>query len=284
MKFTKMHGAGNDYIYFDCTDGIPPEIESDIPAAASKLSDRHFGVGGDGIVLICKSDIADFRMRMFNNDGSEGKMCGNASYCIGTYVYNHGLTDKTTVTLETLSGIKTLNLTINDGKVSSVTVDMGKAILRTVEIPVLADSADFINREITLSNNEKYTGTAVSMGNPHFVIFTENEISEEAFLRDGKLIEHHPIFPERVNTEFVTVLGRNKLKMRVWERGTGETLACGTGTCATAVAAVLHGYCDFDTEIEVQLRGGTLYIVYKKDGSVTLRGCGVEVFSGETEI
>jgi diaminopimelate epimerase len=284
MKFTKMHGAGNDYVYFDCTGGIPPEIERDIPAAAIKLSDRHFGVGGDGIVLICKSDIADFRMRMFNNDGSEGKMCGNASYCIGTYVYNHGLTDKTTVTLETLSGIKTLNLTVADSKVESVTVDMGKANLTAAEIPVIADSADFINREITLKNGITYTGTAVSMGNPHFVIFTENDITEEAFQRDGKLIEFHPVFPERVNTEFVTLLARNKLKMRVWERGTGETLACGTGTCASAVAAVINGFCDYDTEIEVQLRGGTLYIVYKKDGTVTLRGKGAEVFSGSVEI
>jgi diaminopimelate epimerase len=280
-----MHGAGNDYVYFDCTGGNNKVVFDNAEKLSIPLSDRHFGVGGDGIVLICDSDVADFRMRMFNNDGSEGKMCGNASYCIGTYVYTHGLTDKTVVTLETLSGIKTLTLDVapdtSNRTVNSVTVGMGEAILKAADIPVVSDSETFINREIKLENGVTYTGTAVSMGNPHFVIFTENEITEEAFLRDGKLIEFHPAFPERVNTEFVTVLSRNKLKMRVWERGTGETLACGTGTCASAVAAVLNGYCDYDTEIEVQVRGGTLYIVYKKDGSVRLRGKGVEVFSGE---
>jgi diaminopimelate epimerase len=215
---------------------------------------------------------------MFNNDGSEGKMCGNASYCIGTYVYNHRLTDKTTVTLETLSGIKTLNLSVKDGVVESVTVDMGKA-------SIIAD-----NQEITISNGVTYKGTAVSMGNPHFVIFTETEISEEDFQRDGKLIEHHEFFPERTNVEFVTVLGQksgtvpDELKMRVWERGTGETLACGTGACATAVAAVIKDFCDYGEEINVKLKGGVLYIMYNKDGNVTLRGHGVEVFSGEVEI
>jgi diaminopimelate epimerase len=280
MKFTKMQGAGNDYVYFDCTVHYPESLKHHAEELAVTLSDRHFGVGGDGIVLIVPSDIADFRMRMFNNDGSEGKMCGNASYCIGTYVYNHKLTDKTEVTLETLSGIKTLRLETDGGKVTSVSVDMGKAILSAKDIPVISDEERFINREITLSNGVKYTGTAVSMGNPHFVMFT-GEISEEAFLRDGKLIEFHEIFPERVNAEFVEVIGRNVLKMRVWERGTGETLACGTGTCATAVAAVLAGYCDYDTEIEIRVKGGTLFVVYKKDGNVTLRGRGVEVFDGE---
>jgi diaminopimelate epimerase len=281
LNFTKMHGAGNDYVYFDCTGGKNKTVFDNAEKLSIPLSDRHFGVGGDGIVLICDSSVADFRMRMFNNDGSEGKMCGNASYCIGTYVYSHGLTDKKVVTLETLSGIKTLNIDVSGDSINGVTVGMGKAILKAADIPVVSDSETFINREITLPNGITYTGTAVSMGNPHFVIFTENEIEEEAFLRDGKLIEFHKAFPERVNTEFITVLSRNKLKMRVWERGTGETLACGTGTCASAVAAVLGGHCDYDTEIEVQVRGGTLYIVDKKDGEVTLRGKGVEVFSGE---
>jgi diaminopimelate epimerase len=281
MKFTKMHGAGNDYVYFDCTGGKEKDVFDNAAKYAITLSDRHFGVGGDGIVLICDSDVADFRMRMFNNDGSEGKMCGNASYCIGTYVYTHELTDKTEITLETLSGIKTLSLDVSDKTVNGVTVGMGKAILTAKEIPVASDSDTFINKSITLENGVSYTGTAVSMGNPHFVIFTENEISEEDFQRDGRLIEFHKAFPERVNIEFVTVTARNKLKMRVWERGTGETLACGTGTCATAVAAVLGNLCDYDTPIEVTVRGGLLTIVYKKDGEVTLRGKGVEVFSGE---
>ncbi|MDR0975106.1 MAG: diaminopimelate epimerase [Ruminococcus sp.] len=280
MEFTKMESAGNDYVYFDCTGGIPDEIAKDIPAAAIKLSDRHFGVGGDGIVLICKSEASDFRMRMFNNDGSEGKMCGNASICIGKYVYEHGLTDKTEVTLETLSGIKTLNLETDGKSVISTSVNMGKAILTAKEIPVLSDEDTYINKKITLKNGVRYTGTAVSMGNPHFVIFTEDEISEEEFLRDGKLLEFHKSFPERVNTEFVTIRDRSHLKMRVWERGTGETLACGTGTCATVVAAVINNYADYDAETEVEVRGGKLLVTYKEDGTVILKGFGRESFSG----
>jgi diaminopimelate epimerase len=284
MKFTKMHGAGNDYVYFDCTGGKEKDVFDNAEKYAITLSDRHFGVGGDGIVLICDSDTADFRMRMFNNDGSEGKMCGNASYCIGTYVYTHGLTDKTEITLETLSGIKTLSLDVSDKTVNAVTVGMGKAILTAKEIPVVSASDTFINKSITLENGVSYTGTAVSMGNPHFVIFTENEISEEDFQRDGRLIEFHKAFPERVNTEFVTVSARNKLKMRVWERGTGETLACGTGTCATVVAAVINGFADYDSETEVEVRGGRLLVTYKEDGTVILKGFGRESFHGAIDI
>jgi diaminopimelate epimerase len=280
MNFSKMESAGNDYVYFDCTGGIPAEIAGDLPSAAIKLSDRHFGVGGDGIVLICKSDVADFRMRMFNNDGSEGKMCGNASICIGKFVYEHGLTDKTEITLETLSGIKILTLETAGEKVLSTSVNMGKAILTAKEIPVVTEEETFINKKITLINGVRYTGTAVSMGNPHFVIFSEDEISEENFLRDGKLIEFHKNFPERVNAEFVTIKDRSHLKMRVWERGTGETLACGTGTCATVVAAVIGGLADYDTETEVEVRGGRLLVTYKEDGTVILKGFGRESFKG----
>ncbi|MDR0904081.1 MAG: diaminopimelate epimerase [Ruminococcus sp.] len=282
MVFSKMESAGNDYVYFDCTGGIPAEIAADLPDSAIKLSDRHFGVGGDGIVLICKSDAADFRMRMFNNDGSEGKMCGNASICIGKFVFEHGLTDKTVITLETLSGIKTLTLETDGKTVLSTSVNMGKAILSAKKIPVLSDEETFINKKITLKNGVRYTGTAVSMGNPHFVIFTD--ISEEDFLRDGKLIEFHKNFPERVNAEFVTVKDRTHLKMRVWERGTGETLACGTGTCATVVAAVKNGFADIDTETEVEVRGGKLFVTYKEDGTVILKGFGRESFHGAIDI
>jgi diaminopimelate epimerase len=280
-----MNSAGNDYVYFDCTNGIPPEIEKDLPRAAVEISDRHFGVGGDGIVLICKSEVADFRMKMYNNDGSEGRMCGNASICIGKYVYEHRLTDKKVITLETLSGIKTLTVTASDnGEVISTAVNMGKAILKASDIPVVSDEDTFINKKITLKNGVRYTGTAVSMGNPHFVIFTDDEIQEEVFLRDGRQIEFHKAFPERVNAEFVKVIDESHLKMRVWERGTGETLACGTGTCAVTVAACLAGYCRREENILVEVRGGKLYVKFHDDDSVTLTGFGVESFSGKLTI
>jgi diaminopimelate epimerase len=285
MKFTKMNSAGNDYVYFDCTDGIPEELADNLPQAAIKLSDRHFGVGGDGIVLICRSDVADFKMRMFNNDGSEGKMCGNASICIGKFVYENGLIDRTNFTLETLSGIKSLSVKTFDSKtVLQTSVGMGKAILTPKEIPVISEKDRFINETITLPNGIRYTGTAVSMGNPHFVIFSENEIEEEVFQRDGKLIEFHKAFPERVNTEFVKVISDTHLKMRVWERGTGETLACGTGTCASVVAACLAGYCNREEQVFVEVRGGKLYVTYHDDDTVTLTGFGEVNFIGEVKL
>ena len=233
LKFTKMHGIGNDYIYFDA---IHQEI-SDPEKLALTLSDRRFGIGGDGVILICPSEAADAKMRMFNEDGSEGKMCGNGIRCVGKFIYDKGLVpkEKTTVTIETLSGIKTLELTVRGGKVQSAKVDMEQAILTPSKIPVLFDGERMINETIEVGGKE-YRVTAVSMGNPHCVTFVGDPDVIE-IEKIGPLFEHHAIFPDRVNTEFVQVIDDHTLKMRVWERGSGETLACGTGACATVVAA-----------------------------------------------
>ena len=277
MKFTKMHGIGNDYIYFNCLDN---DIK-DPNGLSVALSDRHFGVGGDGIVMIMRSKVADFRMRMFNADGSEGKMCGNATRCIGKYVYEKGLTDKTEFTLETLGGIKVLKLNVSDGKVISVTVDMGKAILKPADIPVLLDGDCIVSKKTILAGKE-HEITCVSMGNPHCVIFTK-DIDNLNLEKIGPDYENDPIFPERVNTEFVEIIDNKTLKMRVWERGSGETWACGTGASAVCVAAVLNGICDYDTDVLVKLRGGDLTINYKKDGTVYMTGPATFVFDGELE-
>ncbi len=277
MKFTKMHGIGNDYIYFNCLDS---DIK-DPNGLSIALSDRHFGVGGDGIVMIMRSDVADFRMRMFNADGSEGKMCGNATRCIGKYVYDKGLTDKTSFTLETLGGIKKLDLKVVDNAVQSVTVDMGKAILNPTEIPVLLDGERVVGRKVTVGGNE-HEITCVSMGNPHCVIFTK-DIDLLDLEKIGPQYENDPLFPERVNTEFVEIIDNKTLKMRVWERGSGETWACGTGASAVCVAAVLGGYCEHNTDVTVMLRGGNLVINYKEDGSVFMSGPATFVFEGETD-
>lgn len=279
MKFTKMHGIGNDYVYVNC---FEETVEN--PERVSELiSDRHFGIGSDGLVLIMPSDKADFRMRMFNADGSEGMMCGNATRCIGKYVYDKGLTDKTEVTLETKSGIKTLKLFPENGKVKTVLVDMGKAIIKPADIPVLADGEDFISRKIEVNGNEE-TVTCVSMGNPHCVIFTDKNVDGLELEKIGPSYENHPLFPERINTEFANVIDGNTVKMRVWERGSGETWACGTGACATAVAACLNGHCKRDEEIRLMLRGGDLFITYKSDGTVLMRGSATTVFEGEIDI
>lgn len=278
LKFTKMHGIGNDYIYFDCTKQMIDNPEQ----VAIRLSDRHFGVGGDGIVLILKSDVADFKMRMFNIDGSEGKMCGNASRCIGKFVHDKGLTDKTVVTLETLGGIKVLNLTLNDdGKVKSVTVDMGKAELIAEKIPALFTKEKIIGETVNIAGGS-HKITAVSMGNPHCVIFRDDDVLSLPLEKIGPSFENDPMFPERVNTEFVNVVDDKTLKMRVWERGSGETMACGTGACAVAVAAVENGICKKDTDITVKLLGGDLVIRYKTDGTVMMTGPATFVFDGET--
>lgn len=275
MKFTKMHGIGNDYIYFDCT---KREIKN--PEALSvKLSEYHFGVGADGIVLILKSAVADFKMRMFNADGSEGKMCGNASRCIGKYVYERRLTDKTEITLETLSGIKHLSLDVNCGKVESVTIDMGKADFCAKNIPVISDKAEVIDSVVKIAGSD-VKGTCVSMGNPHFVVFTK-DIEDLDLEKIGPEFENASIFPERVNTEFASVINETKIKMRVWERGSGETLACGTGACAVVSAAVRCGICKTGTFITVKLTGGELKIKYKTDGSVIMKGGATFVFDGE---
>ncbi|MCM1006807.1 MAG: diaminopimelate epimerase [Ruminococcus flavefaciens] len=274
MKFSKMHGIGNDYIYVNCFEEKVSEPEK----VSVVLSDRHKGVGSDGLVLIMPSEIADFRMRIFNADGSEAMMCGNATRCIGKYVYDMGLTDKTEVTLETNSGIKYLELFLKDDKVDMVTVDMGKAILVPRDIPVDSDLESFVSQPLEVGGKE-YKVTCVSMGNPHAVIFTEG-IDELELEKIGPLFENHKLFPNRINTEFVEVIDSHTLKMRVWERGSGETFACGTGTCATVVAAVLNGICPKDEEVLVHLRGGDLRIIWKNDGTVLMTGPAEYVFEG----
>ena len=266
MKFTKMHGIGNDYIYINCFEEKVAEPEK----VSVVLSDVRKGIGSDGLVLIMPSDIADFRMRIFNADGSEAMMCGNATRCIGKYVYEKGLTEKTNITLETNSGIKILKLNIIDGKVESVTVDMGRAILVPKDIPLNSKLERFINQPVEV-NGQIYNMTCVSMGNPHAVIFTDN-IDSLDLEKIGPHFENHELFPNRVNTEFIEVINDHTLKMRVWERGSGETFACGTGACASAVAAVLNGICRHDEKILIHLRGGDLAITYNSDETVIMEG------------
>ncbi|MCI1269261.1 MAG: diaminopimelate epimerase [Ruminococcus sp.] len=274
MKFSKMHGIGNDYIYVNCFN----ETVADPEKVSVILSNRRFGIGSDGLVLIMPSDKADFRMRIFNADGSEAMMCGNASRCIGKYVYDMGLTDKTDITLETNSGIKLLKLFIKNDKVDSVTVDMNKAILKPCDIPVKSDLELFVDQPVTVDGAE-YHITCVSMGNPHAIVFTDN-IDDLNLEKIGPSFENHPLFPNRINTEFVEVIDSKTLKMRVWERGSGETFACGTGACATVVAAVLNDFCRYDDKILVHLRGGDLRITYKADGTVLMTGPASYVFDG----
>lgn len=278
MKFTKMHGIGNDYVYVNCFEESVPNPER----VSEFVSDRHFGIGSDGLVLIMPSDKADFRMRMFNADGSEGMMCGNATRCIGKYVYDNKLTDKTEITLETKSGVKRLKLFIKDGLVDTVEVDMGQAVLKPCDIPMKAEGDSFINSPIEVDGGT-YNVTAVSMGNPHCVIFTEG-VDGLDLEKIGPSFENHPLFPERVNTEFCELLQNGTIKMRVWERGSGETWACGTGACASAVAAVLCGHRKRDEEIILKLRGGELAIKYKSDGGVMMKGTATKVFDGEIDI
>lgn len=274
MKFYKMHGIGNDYIYFDCMNG---EIQN--PEELSvKLSDRHFGIGGDGIILLCRSEIADCKMRMFNADGSEGKMCGNGIRCVGKLAHDLGYVKGGCCTVETLSGIKKLNFTLGaDGKVEFVKVDMGAAILNGELIPSGIKGEKVVNYPLE-AGGEVYRVTLVSMGNPHCVIFKDPDGLD--IERIGKLFENHEVFPDRVNTEFIKRVGDNELKMRVWERGSGETWACGTGACAAAVAAVLNGICGKGEEITVHLLGGDLKIIYT-DETVYMTGPATLVFTGE---
>lgn len=277
INFTKMHGIGNDYVYVD---GFKETIPN--PNAFSKfISDRHFGIGADGLVMILPSEKAYFRMRMFNADGSEGKMCGNATRCIGKFVYEAGYTTETNITLETLSGIKYLKLNVEDGIVISVEVNMGKAILVPKEIPVLSDLEQFVKEPITI-DDKTYEVTCVSMGNPHAVIYCD-DVDHLPLETIGPKFEFNPLFPERINTEFVQIINDNTVKMRVWERGSGETWACGTGACAVAVSSVLNGYCKQGEEITVQLRGGNLKITYKEDGTVLMKGPATKVFDGTIE-
>ncbi len=274
MKFTKMHGAGNDYVYVN---GFVETIED--PASLSiAVSDRHFGIGADGLVLILPSEKEDFRMRIFNADGSEAEMCGNASRCIAKYVFDHGMTDKTSITLETLSGQKRLDLHVENGKVSTVRVDMGEPILLPKLIPAHIDEERIVNFPIAL-DGKKVNITALSMGNPHVIIFVDN-VNEIDLLKIGPKVEYHPLFPKRTNTEFLQIISPNQLKMRVWERGSGETLACGTGACAATVAAVLNGKAE--RKVTMELTGGTLFIEWSEtDNHVYMTGPATTVFEGE---
>ena len=278
MKFTKMHGCGNDYVYVDCTNEM---IEN--PSEVSKyVSDRHFGIGSDGLILICSSETADFRMAMYNADGSEGAMCGNGIRCVAKYVYDKGLTDKENVSIETKSGIKELELTVEDGKVSLVKVNMGAPILKAKDIPVDVDTEKCIDSDINVDGKD-YKITCVSMGNPHAVTFIDEDVKTFPIEKIGPKFENHPMFPDRVNTEFVQVLNRHEVNMRVWERGSGETLACGTGTCATVVACVLNGLTD--DEVTVHLLGGDLFIKYDRENdTVWMTGPAVIAFEGTIEL
>ena len=277
LNFTKMHGCGNDYVYFNCL-----EQPIDNPEELSiRLSDRHFGVGGDGIILICPSDSADVKMRIFNADGSEGKMCGNGIRCVGKYVYDHGIVRKPEISIDSLSGIKLLQMEIEDGVAVGATVNMGQAILTPSEIPTKFTGERAVAVPL-YANGQEHRVTCVSMGNPHCVVFVDEDVETLDLPAIGPSFENHEMFPERINTEFIRVIDDHTLQMRVWERGSGETWACGTGACAAAVAAVLNGYCPKGEDITIHLRGGDLTICYT-DEAVFLSGSATTVFEGSVE-
>ena len=280
MKFTKMHGCGNDYIYVDgAREIIPAERKSEV---VKFLSDRHFGIGGDGVIFINPSDVADFEMEMYNMDGSRSEMCGNGIRCVGKYVYDHGLTRKTFLSIVSCGKIKYLELTVDDGKVAKVRVNMGSPVLEAAEIPVVASQSPVVDTPIAVDGRE-YRMTCVSMGNPHAIVYVDEMIDDETMAKIGPLFEHHERFPRRVNTEFVKVLDRERVQMRVWERGTGETLACGTGACAVTVASILNGLTEDD--ITVELLGGNLEIFWDREENVVyMTGPATTVFEGEIEI
>ena len=274
MKFTKMHGAGNDYIYIDCfTENVEnPEILS------KKLSDRHFGIGADGIVLICPSDKADCFMDIYNADGSRARMCGNAVRCTAKYIHDNQK-KKSIIKIDTLSGVKLVEVFTENGIATGGKVNMGKPILNGHQIPTRYGDSVVKNKILSIENKD-YEITCVSMGNPHCVVFHKN-INTLNLEKIGPLFENHEMFPERINTEFIEVLDRNQLKMRVWERGSSETLACGTGACAVAVASVLNGFCRQNEDIEIQTKGGKLTVNWQKNNNVYLSGNAVKVFDGE---
>ena len=278
LKFTKMHGCGNDYIYINCMENEVRNPES----ISMKLSDRRYSIGGDGIILICSSDYADAKMRIFNKDGSEGKMCGNGIRCVAKYLVDNNLVSSCDdINIETLSGTKKLCITENSGNEAVVKVDMGKAILSSEEIPMIFSKDKVVSEPITV-NDSVYDITCVSMGNPHCVIFCDEVYS--ANVKDiGSKLSSNSIFPEGVNVEFVSVMDRNNIAMRVWERGSGETLACGSGACASVVAAVENGFCEKGEDVTVHLRGGKLVINYT-DERVLMTGNAVKVFEGEIEL
>ena len=274
MKFTKMHGCGNDYVYVNLFE----ETITDPEKLAIAVSDRHFGIGSDGLITIGPSDVADFRMRIYNADGSEAEMCGNGIRCVAKYVYDHGLTDQKEISVESGAGIKYLKLTVEDGVVTLVRVDMGEPILTPAEIPVKADGDKVVDEPIEVGGR-LWKMTCVSMGNPHAITVVENtkEFDVETY---GKILEVDKVFPNKTNVEFVEIIGINKIKVRVWERGVGETLACGTGACATAVACNLNGLTD--RKVNIELLGGTLNIEWNEtDNHVYMTGPAVTVFEGE---
>ncbi len=279
LKFSKMHGTGNDYIYVN---GFTQKLNNPSKTAI-ELSKYHFSIGSDGLIIVAPSETADVRMIMYNSDGSEGKMCGNGIRCVAKYAYDHKLTDKKVMTIETASGIKTIEVTVDENdKVSDAKVDMGKAILKPQDIPMSVQGENFISQKILVAGKE-YTATAVSMGNPHMVIFMKG-IDELDLEKIGPDFENHEWFPEKVNTEFVEVIDEHNFKMRVFERGTGETMSCGTGTCAVTVAAVLNGYAKYGEELNIHIRGGILKDTYYEDGTVIMKGLATHVFDGEIEI
>lgn len=278
MKFTKMQGCGNDYIYVNCFEETVHNPET----LAKRVSDRHFGIGADGLILICPptKETADVCMRMYNADGSEGSMCGNGIRCVAKYAYEHHLVNRPNLIVETKSGLKELQLQIRDGIVEQVTVQMGHPIFRASEIPVALEQETVIRQPI-LVDGISYEVTCISMGNPHAVVFVEN-VDDVNLEKIGPLFESHTWFPDRINTEFVQEIGKNVIRMRVWERGSGETLACGTGACASAVAYLLKNGMKNQTTVEVQLRGGTLKISYDSEKNcIEMTGPAKEVFSGE---
>jgi len=281
LRFTKMHGLDNDYVYINCIDQYTDELMQDISGTAKLISDRHFGIGSDGLVLILSSEIADFRMRIFNSDGSEAEMCGNAIRCVGKYVYDNGLTGKTSISIETLSGIKKLDMMVRNGRVDLVKVDMGEPILAPADIPVKSSKSRFISQPVEI-DNDIYMVTCISMGNPHAVVYVD-KVDAFPLEKVGPKMENHYLFPRKINTEFVQIIDRNTIKMRVWERGAGETMACGTGACAALVSSVLNGICGRNAVIK--LLGGDLFVEWNEvDNHVYMTGPAVKVFDGEIDI
>lgn len=280
MKFTKMHGCGNDYIYIDCF----KETVTNESELAVKLSDRHFGIGGDGIILIKKGTAADFEMVMYNPDGTRAEMCGNAIRCVAKYVFDNGYTDKTSFSIESMGAVKYIDVTVENGEVVLARVDMGAPILKSADVPVNSNNEKVISEKITVAGRE-FNMTCVSMGNPHAVMFIEEHPSDFDLDFYGAKFEcNTDVFPNRINAEFAKVIDRKHIEMRVFERGTGETLACGTGTCATVVAAILNGYADND--VTVHLIGGDLQIQWsgQEEDSVFMTGPAATVFTGEIHL
>lgn len=278
IEFTKMEGLGNDYVYVDCTQKTESEI-NDISSLASKISDRHFGVGSDGLILICKSNVADFKMQMYNQDGSQAQMCGNGIRCVGKFVYDKGLINRNIITIETLAGIKTLDMKVEDNKVKSVTVNMGRPILEEKNIPCIADNINDSNiSHVSMKVIDKeFDFTCVSMGNPHAIAIVD-DVDNFDVEKYGKVVECDSHFPEKTNVEFIELVDKNTIKMRVWERGAGETLACGTGASASVVACILNNLIDKEAETTVKLLGGDLHI--KWDDYVYMTGPAKIVFDG----